>query len=257
MKWPLVIVFLMMGLWPCRCIALDISGRNIQLRVMVTSVPVHAGPGGSYRHVGTVGKGQVFSALDRSSDGAWYLIRLTRGTSGWVLAELVWPFEIIDSNPITDAQGWLYKNILAPSLLKDGAISLYLGGGVLGSNGTFMTRFGYLPSRHWSIELMAAQSMSRLGGVLVYGAELIIPVAPWQTLVPFAAVGAGGATTLPNTQAELFGWNTRPLISAGGGLLLSLRGGLIFRLDARELFAMSSDDVWDELSMTCGLMLLF
>ncbi len=258
MKWLVpAVVICFLELWPGPGSCADISGRNIKLRVMATSVPVHSGPGGSYRQVGSVGKGQVFKALDRSPDGDWYLIRLTRGTAGWVLSELVWPFEIVDSDFVSDTRGWLYKYILAPSLLQDGAVSLCLGGGVLGSDGTFFTRLGFMPNRHWLMELMAGQSMSHLGGVLIYGAELLVTIAPWETLVPFAAVGAGAATTLPNSQAELFTWDTRPLLSTGGGFLLSLRGGLIFRLDAREFFAMSSHDVWEDLSITCSLMLLF
>lgn len=251
------LILMLLVPYSCDCLASDISGRNIQLRVMATTVPVHAGPGGSFRQLGSVGKGQVFKALGRSSDGAWYLIRLTRGTAGWVLAELVWPFEIIDSNFVSDTEGWLYKNLVAPSLLKDGSVTLSMSGGVMGTDGSFMARLGYMPSRHWLVEFMAGQSMSHLGGVLIYGAELLVNIAPWQTLVPFAALGLGAATTVPNSQAELFTWNTRPLISAGGGLLLSLRGDLVFRLEARELMAMSSDDVWNKFSLMCGLMLLF
>jgi len=235
----------------------DLEGRDIHLRVMATSVPVRTGPGGSFREIGRVGRGQVYEALDRSYDGAWYRIRLARGVSGWVLAELVWPFEVVDEAGLSATQGWLYDKVLAESKLADGKLVFTIAGGALGADGMFSLRLGYQPSRHWIIELMAGQSVGHLGSLAVYGVELLVAIGPWRTLVPFAAVGAGAATTLPHREGSLFAESTRPLLTAGGGLLLALRGGVTLRFDARQMMAFSEEELWEVVALTGGLMLAF
>ena len=82
-------------------------------------------------------------------------------------------------------------------------------------------------------------------------------IGPWRTLVPFAAVGGGAATTLPHREGSLFEESTRPMLSAGGGLLVSLRGGVSLRIDARQLLAFTEDELWEVVTVTGGLMLAF
>ncbi len=235
----------------------DLAERSVHLRVMATSVPVRTGPGGSYREIGRVGRGQVYEALDRSQDGAWYRIRLARGVSGWVLAELVWPFEIVDETGPSAAQGWLYDHVLAGSRLADGQVLFSIAGGALGAEGLFSLRLGFQPSRHWIIEASAGQSVGHLGSLLVYGVEVLITIGPWRTLVPFAAVGGGAATTLPHREGSLFAESTRPMLTAGGGLMLALRGGVTLRVDARQMVAFTEDALWEVVAVTGGLMLSF
>lgn len=252
---PMALLGLLVQLAASR--AADLAGRDVQLRVMAPSVPVRAGPGGSFREVGRVGRGQVFEALDRAPDGDWYRIRLARGISGWVLAELVWPFEVADAAGPGAVERWLFEHLLAVEQLADGALSATLAGGVLDRDGLFSLRLGYQPSRHWMIEAVLGQSAGHLGSVLLYGAEVLVAVGPWRCLVPFIAVGGGAATTLPHRDNALFAASTRPLVSAGGGLLLALRGGFGLRLDARQLLAFDADELVGVFSFSAGLMLSF
>lgn len=224
---------------------------------MATSVPVRAGPGGSYREMARVGMGQVFEAVDRSPDGAWYRIRLGRGLAGWVLAELVWPFEIVDPGALSDASSWITRHLLGRSRLDDGRFALSVAGGALQSDGLFLVRVGFQPSRHWLVELSGAQSAGRLGSLLLYQAELLVTLGPWRPIVPFAAVGGGGATALPHREVELFRAGTHPLLSAGGGLLVALPGAITLRIDARQLAVFTPDDTWSMLAVAGGLMLTF
>jgi len=232
------------------------EGR-IQLRVMAGSVPVRAGPGGSFRELGRVGAGQVFTAIDRSPDGAWYRIRLTRGTSGWVLAELVWPFEIVDESALAEASDWLHRNILGPSRLGDGNVGLSIAGGALAGAGFFVLRLAYQPSRHYLLELALGQSAGGLGNVLTYRGELLVTLGPWHSVVPFLAVGGGGGTFMPHRNVEIFKTGTRALVSAGGGLIFQLRGSLAVRFDVRHLMLFTPDDTWSALALTGGAMLTF
>jgi hypothetical protein len=233
------------------------AGRDVRLRVMATSVPVRAGPGGSFREVGRIGQGQVYAAIDRSPEGAWYRIRLARGVTGWVLSELVWPYEIVDEGAAAQAQGWLQRHVLGSSRLAEGAVHLSVCGGAMDSDGLFAVRLGVQPNRHWMIEALVSQSVGHLGSLLTYGAEVLVAIGPWRTVVPFGAVGAGAATTLPHREGRLFSESTRPMVTAGGGLLLALHSAFTLRFDGRQVLAFAADDVWTALTLSGGLMLTF
>ncbi|MBN2495241.1 MAG: SH3 domain-containing protein [Deltaproteobacteria bacterium] len=247
----------LLSLLPAELQADDFTGREVFLRVMADSVPVRAGPGGSYRELGRVGRDQTYPALDRSPDGAWYRIRLARGVSGWVLAELVWPYEVVDEGAMGQTRSWLETWIVGPSQLGDGRLSLAVNAGGLDSNGLFALRFGLQPSSHYLIELFAGQSAGELGAQAFYGAELLVLIAPWRSLVPFAAVGAGGISALPHRESLLYEQRTLPLVTAGGGLLLAMQGSYSLRVDVRRLVAISADDSLGMLTATGGVMLSF
>jgi hypothetical protein len=251
---PLLLVWIA-GSSPAK--ARDFEGRDVYLQVMTQSVPVRSGPGGSYQEIGRVGMGQVYRALDRSSDGAWYRIHLARGVSGWVLSELVWPYEIVDESALSEAGGWLDRYILGSSKLSDGSFTLAMSAGALGTDGLFALRLGFLPSNYYLLELSVAQAAGSIGNLLTYRAELLVMLGPWRSLVPFAAVGAGGATFLPRRHAQLFQSSTNPMVSAGGGLLITLRGSLILRVDVRRMMMFSPDNSWGTLSVLGGAMLVF
>jgi hypothetical protein len=91
----------------------------------------------------------------------------------------------------------------------------------------------------------------------MYGAELTVALGPWRTVVPFASAGCGGATTLPHQDVEFFGSGTHPMVSAGGGLLIALKGSVTLRLDARQVIVFTPNDAWSMLAISGGLMLAF
>jgi hypothetical protein len=99
--------------------------------------------------------------------------------------------------------------------------------------------------------------VGHLGSMLFYGAEMMVCIGPWRTVVPFAALGGGGTTTLPHREGRLFAESTRPMLSAGGGLLVALRGALALRFDARQILVFSADGLSDLLTVSGGLMLTF
>ena len=184
----LLMVFLLVSIAGTPARGRNFEGQDVYLQVMTTSVPVRSGPGGSYQEIGRVGMGQTYRALDRSSDGAWYRIHLARGVSGWVLSELVWPYEIVDESALSEAGGWLDQYILGSSKLADGSFTMAMSAGALGTDGLFALRLGFQPSNYYLLELSVAQAAGSIGSLLTYRAELLVMLGPWRSLVPFLAV---------------------------------------------------------------------
>ena len=251
-----VAVLVSIGLWNASAVA-GLKDENVQLRVMVQSAPVRSGPGGSYREIGRVGQGEVFQALDRTSDGSWYRIRISRGQTGWVLSELVWPFEIVDESAFTSASSWLDQNLLVSGQLNDGKITMALMGGALDSFGEFTIRVGYQPSMNYLIELSFSQANGRFGSLMLFGGELIIPIGPWRSIVPFVSAGGGGAAAWPHQQAQLFKSRTSFSAFAGGGVFVGLRGPCMVRLDIQRVLLFGPNQLDGLLLIQGGLMVTF
>jgi hypothetical protein len=233
------------------------DSQKVHLKVIATSVSVRSGPGGSFREIGRIGYGQVYVAQDRSPRGDWYRIRLARGLSGWVLAEFVWPFEIVDQSTFNKPIGWLDRYLLGKSPLEDGRICFSIGAGALDNSGLFTVRLGIQPSQHYLLEMTFGQSIGQFGSLTVYHADLLVFLGPWQAIVPYAVVGAGGATSYNHQNAPLFPSTSLPMAGAGGGLLIAIKDWATLRIDARQNVVFSSDDIWDMFSIVGGLMLSF
>jgi hypothetical protein len=240
-------------LWSSSALAY-VKDENIQLRVMAQSAPVRSGPGGSYREIGRVGRDQVFQALDRTPDGSWYRIRISRGQSGWVLAELVWPFEVVDESAVAGASSWFDRKLLVSGQLDDGRFALALSGGALDSFGEFSMRIGYQPSSHYLIELSFSQANGRFGSLMLFGGALIVPIGPWRSIVPFVSVGAGGAAVWPHQQSKVFNTGTNLQAGAGGGVFVGLRGPIILRLDIQRVVLFGSNQLDGLFLIQGGLM---
>src|SRR5262245_35789397 len=72
------------------------AAADAYLRVISQRAPVHTGPGATYRELYVAERGEVLQVLERSGEGFWFRVELEDGTTGWVLGELVFPFEVVD-----------------------------------------------------------------------------------------------------------------------------------------------------------------
>jgi hypothetical protein len=197
----------------------------------------------------------VFVALDRSPDGAWYRIRLARGISGWVLSELVWPFMVVEET--AHAQSDVFSSFRKKHPIAGGRVNLTVQGGVLDWDGLFAVRAGFLPTRHYLLELALHQSVGSLGNLTTLTAEVAVLVAPKRPVIPYAAAGGGTTQFVPHQDSRLFTRGIYPTLTAGGGLLIGLTDGLLIRLDARQTLVFSPDQAWSMLAVTGGLMATF
>src|ERR1044072_7390406 len=78
-------------------LALVYSARadaDAYLRVIAQKAPVHSGPGASYREVAVAKRNEVYQVIERSTREFWFKIELDDGTTGWILGDMVYPFEV-------------------------------------------------------------------------------------------------------------------------------------------------------------------
>ena len=64
------------------------------VRVITQKAPVRSGPGNGYREVFVAERNQVFAVVERGTQGYWFKIELDDGTTGWILGDVVYPFEV-------------------------------------------------------------------------------------------------------------------------------------------------------------------
>ena len=141
--------------------------------------------------------------------------------------------------------------------LDDGKITMALMGGALDSFGEFTIRVGYQPSMNYLIELSFSQANGRFGSLMLFGGELIIPIGPWRSIVPFVSAGGGGAAAWPHQQAQLFKSRTSFSAFAGGGVFVGLRGPCMVRLDIQRVLLFGPNQLDGLLLIQGGLMVTF
>ncbi len=242
---------------PKFALADNFERQNIYLKVVAYSVPVMSGPGGSYSQIGRIGKGDIFKAIDRSPDGAWYCIQATRGYVGWVFTELVWPFMLLEDIEKRGTESWFSKNIVGPSILANDQFTLSVSGGILEHDSVFLTKIGYQPNRRVLVEFSTAYILGESQDFWLGFFELTLMLGPWRSLVPFLSAGAGAASVYPHRQADLFESEIYGLVTAGGGMLISLSGSFMMRIDARRMMLVARERSMGMLGLTLGGMIRY
>src|SRR5207248_1109190 len=84
-----------------RCAALllvaALAGRadaDAYLRVIAQKASVRTGPGNGYREIFVAERNQVLPVLERGTRDYWFKVELDDGTTGWILGDVVYPFEV-------------------------------------------------------------------------------------------------------------------------------------------------------------------
>ena len=80
-----------------------VASAEAYLRVIAQKASVHSGPGNGYREVAVANRNQVFEVLERGTNGYWFKVELDDGTSGWILGDVVYPFEVGEEEEPGDA----------------------------------------------------------------------------------------------------------------------------------------------------------
>jgi hypothetical protein len=241
-RWAVLVAVLLLTLAAPRLSRAASDEPEAFARVVVDAADIRTGPGVSFRVIYTAERGETLALDGRPGAGFWLRVLLPDGRTGYALGDEVEPFAVNPKEPGAPSR----PGVFAPPPLQGAKAGLAIVGGlasiqsVVASNGT--QRYGYLEFRpsivvHKTISIdgFLGDALTGDGAELLYGAGASVFFAPSWPICPFLSLGGGGLTIVPN--ADTFVGTTRSyyVARAGGGLLLALRGRILFRLEVTNL----------------------
>jgi hypothetical protein len=197
-------------------------------RVVTSSSELRAGPGLSYRVIHRAERGDTFPIQGREGTGFWLRVYLVDGRTAYLLGDTADTvlLDELDGN-IAGAPGFF-----SPPPLESARGGLAMTGGMFDRSGYAELKPALVLNRALSLEPYAGLVMSAAGRSLLYGAAVMVNLAPDWSVSPYLSLGTGGFTSLPNQDAFALRRQTSLHARAGGGLLVSLRLRIILRLEA-------------------------
>jgi uncharacterized protein YgiM (DUF1202 family) len=211
--------------------------RDAFARVIASETELRAGPGVSHRVIYRAARGETFLMETRETSGFWFLVVLPDGRTAYVLGDTVERIDV--ASDAADAPR--KPGLFAPPALKEARGGLALMGGAYDLHGYVEIKPALVIAPAIAFEPyvgLALQSDSRR---LVYGGGATLNLAPDWAIAPFVHIGTGGMHEEPKDEfvrSERDWFHAR----AGGGLLISLRFRLLFRLEASNMILFTEDD---------------
>jgi hypothetical protein len=227
------------------------------LRVIVPRAPVRSGPAFGYRELYRAERGEVLRTLERNGN-YWFRVVLPDGRLGWIYGEEVLPFSVdVDSDPRRGAWAAFKEALFAPSPIPSASVGLSFSGGALGGDGMFMFRPGLTLDAHFALEAHVGEAVGADGSLLVYGIDGDVLVWPLGPLVPFVALGVGGATSFPKVNGVTQASRTQLALDAGAGAALILKKRIILRFDFRNYTLFTANSTGNRQEYSGGLAVFF
>ena len=236
------------------------ADADAYLRVIAQKALVRTGPGHGYREIYIAERNQVFPVLERGTRDYWFKVELDDGTTGWILGDVVYPFEVgPEENPgfFTRVGSAIKSAILGPSPVAYAHAGLSASAGMLSGEGVYILRPSWLIDPYWAIEGFAGLSPRSEKDVYLGGLAFVLRMSPGAVIGPYASVGLGAAHISPKATNYVDPRETLMALGAGGGLEITLKIQITVRLDARNwtLFDQNSSDNGQEYS--AGLAIFF
>ncbi|HEY4243787.1 MAG TPA: SH3 domain-containing protein [Kofleriaceae bacterium] len=213
------------------------AAADAYLRVIAQDAPVHSGPSGSYRTVYSAHRDQVFAVLERSTRDYWFKVELDDGTTGWILGDMVTPFEVgPEETPgsIVAAGRAIKRTLLGPSPVINGHVGLSFSAGILENEGVYILRPSWLIDSYWAIEGFAGLSPRSDKDVFLGGFTFVLRMIPGAVIGPYFTLGVGAAYFRPRADNYVDPKETLMALGAGGGLEITFKKQITVRLDARD-----------------------
>ncbi len=229
------------------------------LRVIAQKAPVHSGPSGNYRTVFVAERGQVFQVLERGTRDYWFKVELEDGTTGWILGDVVYPFDVgpDEAGAFTRMGRAIRRAILGPSPITYANVGLSFSAGILDREGVFLLRPSWLIDPYWAIEGFAGLSPRSDKDVFLGGFGFVLRMAPGAVIGPYASVGIGAARIRPKADNFVDEKSTLMAMSAGGGIEITFKKQITLRIDARNWSLFDQNSTSNGQEYSAGLAIFF
>ena len=236
------------------------AAAEAYLRVISQRAPVHTGPGGTYREVYVAERGEVLQVIGRGGSGFWFRVELEDGTSGWILGELVFPFEVVEEERpgvFTRMGRAIRRAILGPSPVPYSDVEISFSAGVLDSEGAFILRPAWLLDQYFAVEAFAGLSPRAGDDLFLAGLGWTLRLMPGAAIGPFLNLGAGAAHLRPKADNFTQDSETLMALSAGGGFEITFKKQITIRLDYRNWTIFDPDQASNGQELSGGLAIFF
>jgi hypothetical protein len=230
------------------------------VRVLADQAPVRTGPSASNREVYRANRGEVLEVIERGNREFWFRVKLEDGTTGWMLGEFVFPFDVGPSpnrgffasigSAVSDA-------LLGPSPVTSASTSLSFSAGILDGEGMFLLRPSRVIDPLFAMEGFLGVSPRSDKIVLLAGIGPVLRLAPGAPVGPFVALGIGAANIRPKVDNFVDAKETIMALAAGGGFEITFKKQITARIDARSWTLFDNNRANSAVEVSGGLAIFF
>jgi hypothetical protein len=238
----------------------SVAHAEAYLRVIAQRASVRSGPGNGYREVAIAERNQVFEVLERGTRDYWFKIELEDGTSGWILGDMVYPFEVAAEEApgaLTRMGSAIKRAILGPSPIPYAHVGISFSAGVLQNEGVYVLRPSWLIDPYWALEAFAGLSPRAEKDVYLGGLAFVLRMAPGSVICPYASLGLGAAYISPKATNYVDPRETLMALGAGGGLEITFKKQITLRVDVRNWSLFDENHASNGQEYTGGLAIFF
>ena len=236
------------------------ASAEAYLRVIAQRAPVHSGPNASYREVYYAERGQVFQILERATRDYWFKIELDDGTTGWIVGDMVFPFEVgpPGDEGVFVRMGQAIKGaILGPSPVGYASVGLSFSAGLLDGEGLFLLRPSWIIDPYFSIDAFGGLSPRAEKDIFTGGLGWTLRMIPGAYIGPYISAAVGLAHIRPKADNFVDPEETLMALSAGGGFEITFKTQITLRLDARNWTLFDQNKSSNGQEFTGGLAIFF
>jgi hypothetical protein len=110
---------------------------------------------------------------------------------------------------------------------------------------------------YFGVEAHVGEAIGKDGSILLYGAGGDIFVWPEGPLIPFFALGVGGASSFPKINGVAQTSSSQFAVDAGGGAMIVLRKRFTLRFDVRNYTLFTANTTQNRQEYSGGLAVYF
>jgi len=218
-------------------------------RVIVAETELRAGPGVSHRVIYRAHRGETFLIQTRETSGYWLQVLMADGRTVYVLGDTVEAVAV--SENAADAPS--KPGFFAPPALQEARAGFALMGGVYDRDGYVELKPAYVLAPAIALEPFIGLSLKTDSRRVVYGLAGTLNLAPDWAVAPFVSLGFGGMHETPKDEQGVRSDRNWFQARAGGGLLVSLRWRVLFRLEASNMVLYTEDAYQNVQTYIAGL----